>query len=1025
MKLPLRRALSVCALSLLIPVLACALCLCLGLPGPVTARAEEAPVMTVVDEPHEYSLWVIPADTQDPHIQYQTVTAGGMSIENYSALQAYYGCPVTWSIEQVSGETMQVDIHDYSDLEPDLDRAVSWVWLYSYPTQPGEAVFRITAECGTQSVSCLYTYQFTELDTAVFDGAAIFPAEVTAATGESFEMTCTAPGMPYQPNLSLKFFSGNYGILSRRWTEGGVILSVGEPGNYTINLAISYGNVCFMQQIPLTITGESVMRASGEWGDNLTWELSAGGTLTIRGNGEMADFADADMEEWRTAWHEYNDDIRSVVIENGVTTIGKDAFSGCAMSEISIPYSVTGIGENAFRGCPRLNGTTLPSALRSIGDSAFRGCPILGWVNVPYGVTSIGAYAFASCPSISYVMLHGGLTEIGPYAFSECGNLSDLTLPAGDVALGEYVFSYCTSLDRITVPAGWTCIPEGAFAGDTGLKNVIVSSDVTVIGESAFSGCASLTGISVPVGVTEIGDSAFSGCAGLTNVIYEGTPEQWNAIGIGENNGPLLTANLHCGAVGGSFGAEGDNLNWMIADGVLTVSGTGAMAQENTYIVIPWEDHRWKNDIHTVIVEDGVTTICDNAFYALQGLTDVSLPGSVVVIGRWAFVNDYALESITIPEGVVSLGDNAFQNCVSLTSVSIPASVTAMGNGLFARCSRLEEINVASGSTAFCSVDGVLFSGDMTQLIQYPAGKWGGVYSIPSGVTEIGGYAFASVYGLEGIIIPEGVTVIGECAFSDFGLTSISLPSTLSWIGDSAFNGSHLTQVTIPAGVTHIGSGAFGGCYSLTAIWVEGGSVSFRTSGGVLFSGDGSVLVQYPAAKDESWYIVPSFVRRIESGSFFGASALTGVMISEGVTEIGNQVFSGCYDLKTVFIPESLTRIEWTCFAYTYNLTDVCYGGSPEAWGRINIEYDNGTLDTAVKHWYLSQRVMTLPEDTVSIGSEAFAGVSDVTAFRIVNAAAQIADDAFDPGTILFVPAGSPLVQWAENNGYIPLPELR
>ena len=254
-------------------------------------------------------------------------------------------------------------------------------------------------------------------------------------------------------------------------------------------------------------------------------------------------------------------------------------------------------------------------------------------------------------------------------------------------------------------------------------------------------------------------------------------------------------------ALDGASGKCGDNLTWTLSGGVLTISGVGEMHNKSRELVYssltgmysykdvraPWESYT--DEIQSVIISSGVTTIGSQAFYGCKYLTSVTIPASVMKIEDRAFFWCSALASVTIPNSVTELGDYAFYGCRMLTSVTIPAGVTTIGSAPFDNCSGLTSITVASGNTAYASRDGVLFNKAMTELICCPQGK-AGAYAVPAGVTSIGDSAFEDCSLLTSVTIPAGVTAIGEDTFYYCSsLTSVSIPASMTMIGDGAFYG--------------------------------------------------------------------------------------------------------------------------------------------------------------------------------------------------------------------------------------------
>ncbi len=273
-----------------------------------------------------------------------------------------------------------------------------------------------------------------------------------------------------------------------------------------------------------------------------------------------------------------------------------------------------------------------------------------------------------------------------------------------------------------------------------------------------------------------------------------------------------------------SSGSCGENLTWTLEDGVLTISGTGPMTSFGVYSNNPpWSDAR--RSITAVVIGSGVTTIGSAAFYKCISLTSVSIPETVTSIEDWTFYGCSSLTNILIPAGVTTIGDYAFYDCSSLTSVTIMEGVTGIGFRAFNGCTALTSVTVDENNPAFSSSDGVLFSKDKTELLRYPAGKTAAMYTIPTGVTYIGDYAFGGCSFLTNVVIPESVTYIDFSAFeSCSSLTSIVIPESVTSIGEQAFSYcSSLESVTLPAGLTAIGNWAFSDCAALTSITIPEG----------------------------------------------------------------------------------------------------------------------------------------------------------------------------------------------------------
>ena len=205
-----------------------------------------------------------------------------------------------------------------------------------------------------------------------------------------------------------------------------------------------------------------------------------------------------------------------------------------------------------------------------------------------------------------------------------------------------------------------------------------------------------------------------------------------------------------------------------------------------------------------------VTGIGKKAFYNCQGLTSVTIPGSVTYIGEHAFRECSSLKSIVIPEGVTTIEKEAFEDCSSLTSVTIPGSLTSIGRLAFFFCSELTAVHIMD-LAAWCNI---LFEDNPLSHAQhlYLNGAEITELTIPNGVTSIGDHAFGYCVNITSLTIPDGVTSIGNGTFAGCsGITSLTIPNSVMSIGNEAFNSCGLSTITIPSSVMNIGAGAFAG----------------------------------------------------------------------------------------------------------------------------------------------------------------------------------------------------------------------
>ena len=398
-------------------------------------------------------------------------------------------------------------------------------------------------------------------------------------------------------------------------------------------------------------------------------------------------------------------------------------------------------------------------------------------------------------------------------------------------------------------------------------------------------------------------------------------------------------------------GSCGENLTFFFSDGTLTISGTGDMRNFSSSLTDtgsqPWGG--WRNDIKTVVLEPGVTSIGDGAFDTCLNLSSITIPDSVTYIGSLAFFDCFSLTSISIPDGVTTIGELAFFQCSDLTSVNIPASLTVIDYSVFRYCSSLTSITIPDsittiGDSAFDNCTG------LTSLI------------IPDSVTSIGEGAFSGCSSLTSINIPDGITTIGMYMFSGCkSLTDITIPKSVTRIDYGGFDSSGLTSITIPESVTHIGEYAFEGCVGLTSVTIPESVTSIGRNTFNNCSNLASVTLpdsittiidgMFRNCTSLNSITIPNSVTLIGGYAFYGCTGLTTLTIPSSVTKLGGNVITNCSNLTSIVIPNTITELSWQSLIGADNLEDIYFAGDASDWNTLN-SWQNSLPEVDYLHLY-------------------------------------------------------------------------
>ncbi len=373
----------------------------------------------------------------------------------------------------------------------------------------------------------------------------------------------------------------------------------------------------------------------------------------------------------------------------------------------------------------------------------------------------------------------------------------------------EKYYSYTVSGNEATITA---CSER--IKGNITIPSTLGGYPVIAIGHRAFKGCYKITGVSFPDGLKEIGNDAFSSCSRLSEI---NIPDSVISIGLNAFNGTKYVRDFSNWAP--DTGVYIDNYliqvatkaakfeikpgTVCIADGVFSdCKSLSSVTIPDSVIYIGKYAFDDCSLLYNMIIPQSVTNIGDYAFCDCSNLTTIKMPQSIRYIGKYAFLNCTNLLDFDIPKNITCIGEGAFSNCDRLTDIYIPESTMYIGNSAFSKSRLIKKITVSENNENYSSQDGVLFSKDKTILIQYPANMDNISYVVPDTVKTIGAYAFSDCIRLINILIPDNVTLIGDGAFyACLTLGNLKIPDSVTHVGNDAFKYASIKSLIIPEGI--------------------------------------------------------------------------------------------------------------------------------------------------------------------------------------------------------------------------------
>ena len=820
--------------------------------------------------------------------------------------------------------------------------------------------------------------------------------------------------------------------------------------------------------------------AEGTCGENMTWVLDNDNVLTISGEGAMMDYkpelvlkAVEEVRELRSEsnnvekqqegtivseeivkgetdglvrapWKDFNDYISDVVIEEGVTYIGANAFSYCPyIKSVSIPNTVEEIGSYAISGCSLLTSVDLPRSITALGNGIFADCynlesihfdgTKLNWLKM----TENNYIAPSNCQiewrvmdegktgeNVQYIIDNDGVMTLSGTGRTETldpsGNngliaswtsvrseIKSLIIEEGITGFGDYWMYYMPNLTYIRIPASMTdlnptsninycnsAMPNLASIeidennpNYTASNGVVYNKDKTnIVSYLASKTDESFTILSTVTGFTP---SAFNGVTALKEIRFEGTRAEWDKISNLANAGLAQDVQVSYTAI--AKGTAGDDVVWTLSsDGTLNVSATGegnghmddyTTPDNKLNAVMPWAEYA--DEILAINIDETVTHIGEGAFKGLAKAETVTFGGGAT-IGNYAFSRCTNLKDFNLPNSEnLTIGQGAFEFCKTIENLNIPEKTRAVGEGAFANCSVLNNVTIAGNSTHLGN--SLLMNCASLETATVPT------------VTE---YMFSECASLKSVSVTRDGASIGAFAFQNCrNLTKVNLNSTLSAVGENVFNGiqtaitivfdGSLTQWDAVEGsamlkanqnVTVVTNLVAEGKLTDTIAW------AIDNNGTLKLNGQGTTPDFYTLTYNEGETETVARVEAVTAPWEAYSNRIVSVVVEDGITAIGSGLFATGTGVESVLYP---------------NLGTVTIADSVKSIG-----------DAAFYNCHSLKSVAGL-EGLERIGSLAFFGCVNLSALEFPESLETIGNSAFeDCGSLQTIAYGGTRATW-------------
>ena len=698
----------------------------------------------------------------------------------------------------------------------------------------------------------------------------------------------------------------------------------------------------------------------------MTWNLDEDGTLTISGCGIVYE------QMFRN-----NDQIKKVIIQDGIFGLEKSAFANCKnLEKVIFPDGLNYIEEGCFQGCTSLRSVTVPSELKELGAKAFCDCAI-DTFDLPEGLRKMGRYVFQGCPGFAgnrsryriedgvlrisgsgeiyterfkgwtdftEVVIEEGITGIEDSAFEQCV-LVKVTLPDSLEKMGDNVFldcpGFCGNYARYQIDgdelriSGTGDVYEYAFWGNTNIRRAYVGEGITKLGDRAFGNCSNLFEIEIPQSVCFLGAETFYYCSSLGYVYCHASPFtlEWESPQYSGQTFKPAGWTRFCVPAGylefyeAKFG-EGQNVTFCI--GMDDEVDPDTILQKGQCGYFAFYDLRYDG---TLIIE-GFGEIEANSFDARTN-------------SMWK-----AVKNVIIKDKIMGIGDEAFYGCSYVQTVTLPDSMAHVGADAFTGCTGLTDVNCHDDLEWFEGWDA--YEGNEVQVHVYEQDLegWTNHGGIQAPVTFVGDLeAPTEAYdyrkgrcGIDAYYVIDDentLTVTGSGVMVGIFCFEWTLKG-----GQDVVSYKEIQKVILEEGITEIDEGAFYSMSSITEICLPDGLEVIGQNAMINMKGLQKINL-------------PEGIKKLEDCTFEYCSALKTIDVPYGVQEIGEACFRGCTDIDEFTCRANPAELTWNVSPYgkdfkTGTTKTICHvpsnylNGYLENFSHVNVTFV-GDLDPELR----------------------------------------------------------------------------